>query len=78
MYCLQCLLPVLLLPKPSNKENLQTHVLFIVLFLISFFLERKPCTICSLVFLTAVFLLCYSGIGNCLFWRNCDSNSYNC
>uniref|UniRef100_A0A1A9ZSC4 Bladder cancer-associated protein n=1 Tax=Glossina pallidipes TaxID=7398 RepID=A0A1A9ZSC4_GLOPL len=69
MYCLQCLLPVLLLPKPTNPALMETHVMFIVLYLIGFFLERKPCTICSLVFLTAVFLICYSGVGNCIFWE---------
>ncbi|CAG9799217.1 unnamed protein product [Chironomus riparius] len=72
MYCLQCLLPVLLLPKPTETNNFFIHRLFIVLYLISFFLERKPCTICSLVFVTAVFLLCQSGLGHCIFWRNCS------
>lgn len=74
MYCLQCLIPVLLMPKPTNPALMQTHVMFIVLYLIGFFLERKPCTICSLVFLTAVFLICYSGVGNCLFWGNCQGH----
>ncbi|CAL7942976.1 unnamed protein product [Xylocopa violacea] len=74
MYCLQWLIPVLLIPKPVNPALLQTHVMFMVLYLIGFFLERKPCTVCSLVFLVAVFLICYSGIGNCLLWStNCDT-----
>ncbi|CAL1677431.1 unnamed protein product [Lasius platythorax] len=74
MYCLQWLIPVLLIPKPVNPALLQTHVMFMALYLIGFFLERKPCTICSLVFLAAVFLICYSGIGNCLLWStNCDT-----
>ncbi|XP_024947637.1 bladder cancer-associated protein-like [Cephus cinctus] len=54
MYCLQWLIPVLLIPKPVNPALLQTHVMFMVLYLIGFFLERKPCTICSIVFLAAV------------------------
>ncbi|KFB45011.1 bladder cancer-associated protein [Anopheles ziemanni] len=73
MYCLQCLIPVLLIPKPTNPALMQTHVMFIVLYLIGFFLERKPCTICSLVFVMAVFLLCNSG--NCLFWGNCEGHT---
>ncbi|EDW18352.1 hypothetical protein AWZ03_006397 [Drosophila navojoa] len=74
MYCLQCLLPVLLIPKPTNPALMETHVMFIVLYLIGFFLERKPCTICSLVFLTAVSLICYSGVGNCIFWGSCEGH----
>ncbi|XP_044011303.1 bladder cancer-associated protein [Aphidius gifuensis] len=70
MYCLQLLIPVLLIPKPVNPALIQTHVMFMVLYLIGFFLERKPCIICSMVFLAAVFLICYSGVGNCLFWSN--------
>lgn len=74
MYCLQWLIPVLLIPKPVNPALIHTHVMFMVLYLIGFFLERKPCTICSLVFLAAVFLICYSGVGNCLLWgSNCDT-----
>uniref|UniRef100_A0A336M9C8 CSON013920 protein n=1 Tax=Culicoides sonorensis TaxID=179676 RepID=A0A336M9C8_CULSO len=75
MYCLQCLIPVLLIPKPTNPALVQTHVIFVILYLISFFLERKPCTICSVCFLTAVFLICYSGVGSCLFWSNCTDNT---
>nr|XP_018899057.1 PREDICTED: bladder cancer-associated protein [Bemisia tabaci] len=70
MYCLQWLIPVLLIPKPVNPEMLQTHVMFMVLHLAGFFLERKPCTICSLLFLVTVFVICYSGIGNCIFWND--------
>ncbi|XP_065162617.1 bladder cancer-associated protein [Atheta coriaria] len=67
MYCLQWLIPVLLIPKPINPAMVHTHVMFMVLYLIGFFLERKPCTICSLVFLVTLLLICYSGVGNCLF-----------
>ncbi|KAL2715709.1 bladder cancer-associated protein [Vespula squamosa] len=74
MYCLQWLLPVLLIPKPVNPALLQTHVMFMALYLIGFFLERKPCNTCGLVFLVAIFLICYSGIGNCFLWsKNCDT-----
>ncbi|KAG5673510.1 hypothetical protein PVAND_003552 [Polypedilum vanderplanki] len=74
MYCLQCLLPVLLLPKPTEHNSFFIHRLFIILYLISFFLERKPCTICALVFVTAVFLLCQSGGYSCIFWKNCETS----
>lgn len=49
MYCLQWLIPVLLIPKPMNPALLYNHVMFMVLYLFGFFVERKPCTICSLV-----------------------------
>lgn len=69
MYCLQWLIPVLLIPKPINPALLYNHAMFIVLYLASFFLERKPCTVCSIVFVSTVFLVCYSCVGNCLFWQ---------
>ncbi|XP_026279271.1 bladder cancer-associated protein [Frankliniella occidentalis] len=75
MYCLQWLIPVLLIPKPLNPALLNTHVMFMLLYMVSFFLERKPCSICSLIFVAAVFLICYSGFGNCILWNNiCDVN----
>ncbi|CAG2109527.1 unnamed protein product [Medioppia subpectinata] len=77
MYCLQWLIPVLLIPKPMNATLVQNHVMLVVLYLIGYVLERKPCTICSLVFAVAVFLLCFSGLGNCifsLFVSNCEHN----
>ena len=99
MYCLQWLLPVLLIPKPINPLLLYNHAViifilfhvlyypstfkfyfgcfqqvFMVLYLAGFFLERQPCTICSLAFLVALFLLCYSGLGWCVFWDSeCDT-----
>ncbi|XP_078038358.1 BLCAP apoptosis inducing factor bc10 [Augochlora pura] len=74
MYCLQWLIPLLLIPKPVNPTLLQTHAMFVMLYLIGFFLERKPCTICSLAFFAAVLLICYGGIGNCPLWStNCDT-----
>merc|ERR1711953_1249114 len=72
MYCLQWLIPVLLLPKPVNPALLYNHVMFIVLYLTGFFLEKKPCTICSLVFIVAMVLICYSGYDSCLFWSFCN------
>ncbi|XP_061410126.1 bladder cancer-associated protein [Lethenteron reissneri] len=65
MYCLQWLLPVLLIPRPLNPALWFSHSMFMGFYLLSFFLERKPCTICALVFLVALFLLCYSCWGSC-------------
>merc|ERR1712183_1011549 len=80
MYCLQWLIPVLLLPKPVNPALLYNHVMFIVLYLTGFFLEKKPCTICSLVFIVAMVLICYSGYDSCLFWSFCNHQDveYTC
>lgn len=69
MYCLQWLIPVLLIPKPLSPALVYNQSMFIVLYLTGFFLERKPCTICSVVFVAAMFLICYSCSGNCLFWH---------
>lgn len=70
MYCLQWLIPVLLIPKPMNPALLYNHVVFMMLYLFGFFIERKPCTICSLVFILAFILIDVSGYGNCYFWNN--------
>ena len=36
-----------------NPALLYNHVMFIVLYLTGFFLEKRPCTVCSLVSATA-------------------------
>ncbi len=69
MYCLQWLIPVLLIPKPVNPALLYNHLMLMVLYLTGFFLERKPCTICTVVFLMAVVLIYVSsGSSNCVLW----------
>ncbi|KAJ0023468.1 hypothetical protein NQD34_003367 [Periophthalmus magnuspinnatus] len=73
MYCLQWLLPVLLIPKPLNPALWFNHSMFMGFYLLSFLLERKPCTICALVFLAALFLICYSCWGNCFLYHCPDS-----
>ncbi|KAF1392136.1 hypothetical protein PFLUV_G00049440 [Perca fluviatilis] len=40
---------------------------------VGFLLERKPCTICALVFLAALFLICYSCWGNCFLYHCQDA-----
>lgn len=64
------MLPLLILPKPTNPASMQIHTAFVLLYLINYILERKPCSICVIVFLTAVGLTCYSGSGGCL-WSDC-------
>ena len=54
--------------QPVNPALLYNHVVLMALYLTGFFLERKPCTICSLVFVFAVILICSSGNNSCLFW----------
>ncbi|KAI4827269.1 bladder cancer-associated protein [Gymnodraco acuticeps] len=73
MYCLQWLLPVLLIPKPLNPALWFNHSMFMGFYLLSFLLERKPCTICALVFLAALFLICYSCWGNCFLYHCQDT-----
>ncbi|NXP56724.1 BLCAP protein, partial [Heliornis fulica] len=73
MYCLQWLLPVLLIPKPLNPALWFNHSMFMGFYLLSFLLERKPCTICALVFLAALFLICYSCWGNCFLYHCTES-----
>ncbi|XP_027694359.1 bladder cancer-associated protein-like [Vombatus ursinus] len=62
MYCLQWLLPVLLNPALWFM-SVQCF------YLLSFLLEQKLCMICALVFLAALFLICYSCWGNCLLYH---------
>lgn len=50
-----------------------SHSMFMGFYLLSFLLERKPCTICALVFLAALFLICYSCWGNCFLYHCSDS-----
>ena len=63
MYCLQWLIPVLLIPKPVHPALLYNHLALLGLYLTGFFLERKPCTICTLIFLIALGLIFYSADG---------------
>ncbi|XP_049625056.1 bladder cancer-associated protein-like [Suncus etruscus] len=69
-YCLQWLLPVLFIPKSLHLALWFSHSMFMGFYLLSFLLERKPCTICALVFL---FLICYSCWGNCFLYHCSDS-----
>ena len=63
-----------------NPALLYNHVMFVMLYLAGFFLERKPCTICSLVFIVAMILICYSGNDSCILWSSCsqEDSDYPC
>lgn len=75
MYCLQWMLPLLIMPKPVNPAMALHHSMFMTLYLLDFFISRKPCTICSAVFIIALTLLCYSGLPGCVFCGIFDSDT---
>ncbi|KRY90657.1 Bladder cancer-associated protein A [Trichinella pseudospiralis] len=78
MYCLQWLIPVLLLPKPLvHPSMLYSHAMFVAVYLLTFFLERRPCYICSFVFFFALTLLCYQDKNACILWPSCKMDSRN-
>ncbi|OTF82223.1 hypothetical protein BLA29_009287 [Euroglyphus maynei] len=66
MYCLQWLIPVLLIPKPTNSFHLQNHIICL--------LERKTCMICLLLFAIMAFILCSPSIETSLIqiFKNLD------
>ena len=66
MYCLQWMLPVLFVPKSVCAMVVQDQMLVIFLYLLAFFIERRPCILCILVFIVAVFVICISGVGHLL------------
>ena len=66
MYCLQWMLPVLFVPKSACLMVVQDQMLVILLYLLAFFIERRPCVLCVLVFIVAVFVICVSGVGHLL------------
>ena len=76
MYCMQWLLPLLFIPKPISPIMLQNHLTLLALYLTDFLLVQRPCALCSIVFIIAVGLLCYSGIGNCVVCWKCQNWKY--
>ncbi|KAI6241243.1 hypothetical protein M3Y99_00348400 [Aphelenchoides fujianensis] len=72
MYCLQYMLPVILIPKPLiHPTFLVDHVLFLWFYVIGFLVERKPCHVCIFMFFLAAFFLCYSDSESCTLWPLC-------
>lgn len=80
MYCLHWMLPVLFVPKSDCAFVLQEQMLVIVLYLLSFLLGRRPCLLCIIIFITAIVVVCYSGIAQCIFcsWWFANFSSYAC
>lgn len=66
MYCLQWMLPILFVPKSPCQMVVQDQMLVILLYLLAFFIERRPCVLCIFVFITLVFGICASGVGHLL------------
>lgn len=67
MYCLHWMLPVLFVPKSVCMVAMQDQMLVIILYLLAFLLERRPCLLCIIVFIIAIIVICYSGLGQCIF-----------
>ncbi|KAA3679308.1 uncharacterized protein DEA37_0002703 [Paragonimus westermani] len=68
MFCLQWILPLLFLPKPSNPATSTHHTIYILLFFICFFLERRPCGVCVVILFAFLLLPCSSSLDSlCLF-----------
>ena len=80
MYCLHWMLPVLFVPKSACALIMQDQMLVIILYLIAFFLERRPCILCIIVFIVAIVVVCYSGLGQCILchWSLSHFFSYSC
>ncbi|OQR75862.1 bladder cancer-associated protein-like [Tropilaelaps mercedesae] len=62
------------------QPTVNDQVMLLVLYLAGLFLDRKPCIVCSFIFVAAVLAICYSGtLGNCLFGSlNCNSVACEC
>uniref|UniRef100_T1KH88 Uncharacterized protein n=1 Tax=Tetranychus urticae TaxID=32264 RepID=T1KH88_TETUR len=49
MLCLHNLIPLLTIPKATNSIILQNQMMLLLFYLVSYFLEIKPCTCCTLI-----------------------------
>lgn len=75
MYCLQWLLPVLMIPRAwVHPSFLYQQSALLLLYLLGFFLERKPCYICTLIFLGVLCLLCLTDVDACLLLPFCRTS----
>ncbi|KAK0425597.1 hypothetical protein QR680_009279 [Steinernema hermaphroditum] len=74
MYCLQWLLPVLLIPKHFwNPCYLPDQTLILWTWVATFFIDRRPCYVCSFLFIVAV-LVMYCNDGDSFpFWPSCET-----
>lgn len=54
MYCIQAFLPLFLFPRPLQTSP--TQALFVVLFIVSMYLDHRPCAVCTVSLLFALVL----------------------
>ncbi|TKR93884.1 hypothetical protein L596_008258 [Steinernema carpocapsae] len=74
MYCLQWLIPVLLIPKHFiHPAFLLDQALLMWMYVVGFFIERRPCYVCSLLFIIAVFVMCCNDSDSFPFWPSCET-----
>nr|CAD2170350.1 unnamed protein product [Meloidogyne enterolobii] len=74
MYCLQWLMPILLIPKQLvHPAFLIDQALFLWFYIAGFVLERRPCYICLAIFILTVLVLCYSDEERCVLWPICET-----
>ncbi|TPP67611.1 Bladder cancer-associated protein [Fasciola gigantica] len=71
MFCLQWVLPLLFLPKPVNPAGHLHHMIYVLLFLTCFFLERKPCGVCAVILFAFLILPCSSSLDKLCLFTNC-------
>ncbi|TGZ66246.1 hypothetical protein CRM22_005429 [Opisthorchis felineus] len=74
MFCLQWILPLFFLPKPSNPAATVHHAIYILLFLICFFIERRPCGVCAVILFILLLLPCSSSLDNLCLFAACIGN----
>jgi hypothetical protein len=57
MYCFQSWLPLLMLPQPSLQTPVQQ--VFIVLLVMSIWIDYRPCVACAVIILLSVAFTCF-------------------
>uniref|UniRef100_A0A1I7ZJU9 Bladder cancer-associated protein n=1 Tax=Steinernema glaseri TaxID=37863 RepID=A0A1I7ZJU9_9BILA len=74
MYCLQWLIPVLFIPKHVlHPTYLVDQAFLLSAWLCAFFLDRRPCYVCSFLFIVAVLVMCFNDSDSFPFWPSCDT-----
>uniref|UniRef100_A0A7E4ZS60 Bladder cancer-associated protein n=1 Tax=Panagrellus redivivus TaxID=6233 RepID=A0A7E4ZS60_PANRE len=75
MYCLQWLIPFLLIPKnlAVHPTFLFDQAMFFWIYMLGFFIERRPCYSCTLIFIVSLGFLCYMDSDRCVFWPSCET-----
>ncbi|CEF66708.1 Bladder cancer-associated protein [Strongyloides ratti] len=74
MYCLQWLLPLFLIPKVGfHPDQIIERAILSWIYLIGFFIERRPCHVCTAAFIIFLLAYCYSDPDNCVFYPFCKT-----